>query len=294
MRLIPVADESRTSPVVILKHVKKVIQDSRDGKRDSSIFSSLSADSLTSEERKKWRIIRKELQDSGLTLAALDENRELITRFIAVALGPTEITEHQEHDDNPSVLGNGEETIARPASSTGQSLASNPFTDVAFEIPEEEQNTAERLSDDNSSEVSSSHAEEADPSSSNTQENLLMNPSHPAGESSPPIIESDSLHKVKRKSEESRKPPFPLVRCFLGEELDLPDAIRLPRGSGTATERSRKFRCQRDRVQRGTKILLLGQYIWTGDKIRIQNCMFHLVISPKIMISSLKLVGCLC
>ena len=294
MRLIPVADESRTSPVVILKHVKKIIQDSRDGKGDSSIFSSLSVDSLTSDERKKWRIIRKKLQDSGLTLVALDKNRELITRFIAVELGPTEVTEYQEHDDSPPMVENGEETIARPASSIGQSLASNPFTDAAFEIPVEEQNTAERLSDDSSSDVSSSHAEEADPASSNTQENLLMNPSHPAGELSQPIIESDSLHKVRRKLEEPRKPPCLFVRCFLGEELDLLDAIRLPRGSSTAAERSRKFRCQRDGVQRGTKILLLGQYICTGYKICVQNYISHTVISPKITIPSLKLVGCLC
>ena len=108
----------RTSPVVILKHVKKIVQQYQDGKREGSIFSSLSSvDSLISVERTQWRTIRKELEDSGLTLAILDSNRELILECLTAALG---ITKTQDRATSPAIEGKGKGKFVDSRSPSGQ------------------------------------------------------------------------------------------------------------------------------------------------------------------------------
>ena len=104
--------DHRTSPVVILKHVKKIVQQYQDGKREGSVFSSLSADSLTSDERTQWRTIRKELESSGLTLAVLDKNRELILECLTNALGIARI-QNQNHSTSGTDEGKGKKRDVR-------------------------------------------------------------------------------------------------------------------------------------------------------------------------------------
>ena len=116
---------------MILRHVKKVVQEYQDRKREGSIFSSFSADSLTSEERIRWRTIRKELERSGLTLAVLDNNRELIIQCVTAAIGSNE---HQDHDVFPIKKGKGKGKAIQSASPVNQSLVLNPFMDRTFEV----------------------------------------------------------------------------------------------------------------------------------------------------------------
>ena len=98
----------RTSLAVILKQVKKIVQQFQDGKREGSIFSSLSVDSLTSDERAQWRTIRKELERSGLTLAVLDENRELILECLVTTLN---LVETADRNTSQVIEGKGKERL---------------------------------------------------------------------------------------------------------------------------------------------------------------------------------------
>ena len=124
---------------MITKHVRKIVQEYQDGKHEGSIFSSLSADSLTSDKRTQWRVIRKELESSGLTLSVLDNNRELIVDCLIRALGPVA---DQDRDTAPTDEGKGKERLVESPPSASQYLTANPFTDSAFEVSIERQELA--------------------------------------------------------------------------------------------------------------------------------------------------------
>ncbi|MCJ1386116.1 hypothetical protein MMC17_009241 [Xylographa soralifera] len=126
----------QTSPSIIKKHIRRVLQEYRDEKREGSMFSSISADSLSANERTQWRIIRKELEGRGLTLAVIDKNRELIVNCLANALGSELI---QDHSALSTAKSTEKDKRCLSVISIGNDFAANLFTDSIFEATAESQ-----------------------------------------------------------------------------------------------------------------------------------------------------------
>ena len=121
----------RTSPIVIQKHIRNVIKQLQEKKHEGSILSGLSADSLTSDERTQWRIIRKEFENSGLTLSVLESNRELILECLTAALGSAVI---QPIDDWGLKEGKGKERADQLRPLIDRDRTTNPFMNSDSEL----------------------------------------------------------------------------------------------------------------------------------------------------------------
>ncbi|MCJ1390796.1 hypothetical protein MMC18_003657 [Xylographa bjoerkii] len=126
----------QTSPVVIKKHIRKILQEYREGKREGSIFSSVSADSLTADERIQWRAIRKELENSGLTLAVLDSNRDLIIECLTNALNSESIQNHAAVSTHEK-KGNGR--VLRSAVSNSEGFTADSIAESIFKASAEKE-----------------------------------------------------------------------------------------------------------------------------------------------------------
>ena len=50
------------------------------------MFTVESVDSLTTDQRKQWREVRKDLEDVGITVAAFEANKEFILDFLKEAV----------------------------------------------------------------------------------------------------------------------------------------------------------------------------------------------------------------
>ena len=62
------------------------MEDYRQGRRESTVISVQTVDSLSAEYRLTWRTIRKELEDIGITVAAFEANRDFILRWLSHAV----------------------------------------------------------------------------------------------------------------------------------------------------------------------------------------------------------------
>ncbi|KAL2043902.1 hypothetical protein N7G274_003422 [Stereocaulon virgatum] len=76
---------STSQPSVELK-LDKLLRDVRDGRREPSIASRQTVDSLTPNDKETWRAIRKELEDIGITIAAFDANKDFIFSWFTNAV----------------------------------------------------------------------------------------------------------------------------------------------------------------------------------------------------------------
>jgi hypothetical protein len=81
-----------TSQVRVEKKFEQFSQEFRDGKRQGSVLSNQTLDSLCNDEKEVWRTIRKELEDIGITVAAFEANKAFIFEWFtnAVANGAFE------------------------------------------------------------------------------------------------------------------------------------------------------------------------------------------------------------
>ena len=64
----------------------KLIEDHQQGRRESTMISNQTVDSLTTEDRFSWRIIRKESEEIGITVAAFEANRDFIMSWLSHAV----------------------------------------------------------------------------------------------------------------------------------------------------------------------------------------------------------------
>ena len=96
----------------------------RQGRRESSMVSAQTVDSLTKDEREVWRTIRKELEEIGITVTAFEANRDFIlTWFVrAVEAGAFEEQHRQSEDEKEPSQG--------PSSAAQQSSHSSPQQEV--------------------------------------------------------------------------------------------------------------------------------------------------------------------
>jgi len=62
------------------------LQEFREGKRQGSVISCQTLDSISMDEKETWRTIRKELEDIGMTVAAFDANKAFIFEWFTQAV----------------------------------------------------------------------------------------------------------------------------------------------------------------------------------------------------------------
>lgn len=72
---------SSLSQFTVKKKLESFSRDYQDDEK-GSVYSSLTVDSLSPDERQMWRTIRKELEEIGISVAAFDANREFILKWL--------------------------------------------------------------------------------------------------------------------------------------------------------------------------------------------------------------------
>jgi hypothetical protein len=67
------------------KKLDDFLREFKEGKRQGSVITNQTLDSLSLDEKETWRTIRKELEDIGITVAAFDANKDFIFEWISKA-----------------------------------------------------------------------------------------------------------------------------------------------------------------------------------------------------------------
>lgn len=83
-----------TSQIRAEQKLEELLQEYRSGRKDGSVISCLTVDSLDADQRAQWRTIRKELEEHGITIEMFNANKEFILSWIAKA-----ISEHALEED---------------------------------------------------------------------------------------------------------------------------------------------------------------------------------------------------
>ena len=102
-----------TSESSVESKLDDFIKEYRQGRRESSIISLQTVDSLSADDKALWRTIRKELEEIGISVAAFDANREFIFDWFIRAVetgafeeqgepGMDEENNHSEEQTSPS------------------------------------------------------------------------------------------------------------------------------------------------------------------------------------------------
>lgn len=71
-----------TSQVVVEKRLKSIMRDFQDGRREGSVITSKTVESMSVEDKETWREIKNELEEAGITLAALNLNKDFIINWL--------------------------------------------------------------------------------------------------------------------------------------------------------------------------------------------------------------------
>lgn len=86
-----------TSQLSVETKLDKFIEEFRQGKRESTMVSLQTVDSLSADDRSVWRTIRKELEEIGISVAAFDANRNFIFDSFIRALEAGAFEEQNAH-----------------------------------------------------------------------------------------------------------------------------------------------------------------------------------------------------
>lgn len=99
------------------------LQEFRDGKHEGSIVSTQTIDSLSTDDRKAWRVIRKDLEDSGISIAAYDANRGFIMNWFKTAVSTGAFEKQTGEDESGSII--GEDDLSQSLEDPGQATGLN-------------------------------------------------------------------------------------------------------------------------------------------------------------------------
>ena len=86
-----------TSQVSVETKLDKFVEEFRQGKKEGSIVSLQTADSLSADDRAVWRTIRKRLEEIGISVAAFDANHKFIFDWLVRAVETRAFEEQNEH-----------------------------------------------------------------------------------------------------------------------------------------------------------------------------------------------------
>lgn len=95
-----------TSQPIIEQKIKQFIREVQAGEHEGSILSTV--DSLAEDDEDRWRMFRKELEENGVSVEALDANKEFIINQISEAIKSgafeEQISVTPPHETDPHVL----------------------------------------------------------------------------------------------------------------------------------------------------------------------------------------------
>lgn len=97
--------------------LQKFMDEVREGKREGSVAHTV--DSLLDEDRAAWRLLRKELEDVGITPSVFDENKAMILQTLRDAIESHALQEYH--------LSGGESEDEQSASETSSLSVNNDF-----------------------------------------------------------------------------------------------------------------------------------------------------------------------
>jgi hypothetical protein len=86
---------------VVKRKLDRFLQEFQDGKHEGSVVTTQTVESLSMDEKQTWRIIRKELEDIGITVAVFDANKDFIMKWFKEAI-TSGAFEEQLPEDSPS------------------------------------------------------------------------------------------------------------------------------------------------------------------------------------------------
>lgn len=89
-----------TSQVSVEAKLDKFIEEFNQGKKEGSVVSLQTVDSLSTDDRAVWRTIRKELEDIGISVAAFDANRNFIFDWFVRAVETGAFEEQNEYGND--------------------------------------------------------------------------------------------------------------------------------------------------------------------------------------------------
>jgi hypothetical protein len=79
------------------------MQEFKDGKHEPSVMTTQTIESLSTDEKEKWRNIRKELENIGISVSAFDANKFFILEWFKVARSTGAFEEQTLEDDSNSI-----------------------------------------------------------------------------------------------------------------------------------------------------------------------------------------------
>src|SRR6266516_4347895 len=83
---------------MIIEKLDTFIDEVRTGKREGSVVTNHTTSSLSADEKKAWRQLRKELESVGITPALFNQHRELIIERLLKAIKDGDLAEDTEEE----------------------------------------------------------------------------------------------------------------------------------------------------------------------------------------------------
>ena len=75
----------------------------KERRREGSVISTQTIESLSEDEKQAWRTIRKELEGIGITVAAFDANKAFIINWFTEAIATGAFEEQMSYDNSITV-----------------------------------------------------------------------------------------------------------------------------------------------------------------------------------------------
>jgi hypothetical protein len=89
------------SQAVVHQKLDDCLREIREGKREGSVISAQTVDSLCASDQQVWHTIRKELEDIGITVAAFDANKDFIFKWFLTTISSGAF-EERSWDNSPT------------------------------------------------------------------------------------------------------------------------------------------------------------------------------------------------
>jgi hypothetical protein len=84
-----------TSQANVERKLDDFLREFREGRREGSVISTQTVDSLCAGNKQIWRAIRKELEEIGVTVAAFNNNKDFIITWFSNAVASGAFEEQQ-------------------------------------------------------------------------------------------------------------------------------------------------------------------------------------------------------
>jgi len=106
------------------KKLNDFLQEFKEGKREGSVISIQTTDTLSMNDKQLWRTIRKELEDIGITVVAFDANKNFIFQWFVNAIANGAF-EERSFDDPPT---------AEPCEDSSDERSKGTFNEITSQL----------------------------------------------------------------------------------------------------------------------------------------------------------------